>query len=72
MGSLRYTKRIIMNIYKTLLTRGIRGTYVYVCDPELREYLRKYIPPYKNEESFVYSNKDSNTKVAEDTIEYEK
>jgi DUF2075 family protein len=25
-----------------LLTRGISATYVYVCDPELRRYLRPY------------------------------
>ena len=30
------------NIYRVLMTRGIRGTYVYVVDPELREYLRKF------------------------------
>jgi DUF2075 family protein len=34
----------IANIYAILLTRGIRGTYVYVCDPALREYLRRFIP----------------------------
>lgn len=33
-------KRYIINIYKTLLTRGILGTYVYVVDDALREYLR--------------------------------
>jgi DUF2075 family protein len=33
----------VTNIYRVLLTRGIRGTYVYVCDPELREYLRQFI-----------------------------
>lgn len=32
----------VRNIYTVLLTRGIRGTYVYVCDPHLREYLRPY------------------------------
>ena len=36
--------RFITNIYAVLLTRGIRGTYVYVCDPELRKYLRGYLP----------------------------
>lgn len=36
--------RYITNIYAVLMTRGIRGTYVYVCDPPLREYLRRYIP----------------------------
>jgi uncharacterized protein len=30
----------VLNIYKVLLTRGIRGTFVYVCDPDLREFLR--------------------------------
>ena len=33
--------KYILNIYKTLLTRGIRGTYVYVVDKNLREYLKK-------------------------------
>ncbi len=33
----------ILNIYSVLLTRGIRGTYLYVCDPHLRNYLSKYI-----------------------------
>ena len=32
----------VRNIYTVLLTRGIRGTYVYVCDPALREHLRRY------------------------------
>jgi uncharacterized protein len=31
----------ITNIYAVLLTRGIRGTYVYVCDPHLRDYIKK-------------------------------
>ncbi|MBX3067387.1 MAG: DUF2075 domain-containing protein [Cryobacterium sp.] len=34
--------RYVSNIYAVLLTRGILGTYVYVCDPELREYLRPF------------------------------
>lgn len=33
----------VQNIYSVLLTRGIRGTYVYVCDPALRERLRPLI-----------------------------
>ena len=32
--------RFVANIYSVLLTRGIRGTYIYVCDPLLREHLR--------------------------------
>jgi DUF2075 family protein len=34
----------VQNIYKVLLTRGIRGTFVYVCDPNLREHLRGAFP----------------------------
>lgn len=30
--------------YNVLLTRGIKGTYVYVCDRALREYLRPMFP----------------------------
>jgi DUF2075 family protein len=33
----------VKNVYRVLLTRGIKGTYLYVCDPELREYLRRYL-----------------------------
>ncbi|MDQ1124008.1 DUF2075 domain-containing protein [Microbacterium trichothecenolyticum] len=33
----------IRNIYGVLLTRGIRGTYVYVCDAALREYISHHI-----------------------------
>ena len=37
-------KRYILNIYKTIMLRGIRGTFVYACDPDLREYLAQHIP----------------------------
>jgi uncharacterized protein len=33
----------IKNIYKTLLTRGIKGTYVYVSDQGLKNYLKRYL-----------------------------
>ncbi len=41
----------IINIYKTIMLRGIKGTYVYVCDPKLRDYLKKLIPVFKNEKT---------------------
>jgi len=37
-------KQYILNIYKTIMLRGIRGTFVYACDADLREYLANYIP----------------------------
>lgn len=33
----------IINIYQTMMLRGMLGTYIYVCDPGLRTYLKKYI-----------------------------
>ena len=36
-------RRYILNIYSVLCTRGISGTYIYACDDDLREYLKKYI-----------------------------
>lgn len=37
-------KEYIINIYKTIMYRGIRGAYIYVCDNDLREYFKRYIP----------------------------
>lgn len=36
--------RFITQIYAVLMTRGIRGTYVYACNPGLRQYLSDFIP----------------------------
>lgn len=33
----------ITNVYYVLMTRGIKGTYLYVCDENLREYLSQYM-----------------------------
>jgi len=33
----------VLNIYAVLLTRGIRGTYLYVVDDALRAHLRRYL-----------------------------
>ena len=35
--------KYLINIYCTMLTRGMLGTYLYICDKGLREYLKKYI-----------------------------
>jgi uncharacterized protein len=34
----------IINIYKTIMYRGIKGTYVYCYDKKLRNYFKNYIP----------------------------
>ena len=33
----------IINIYTVLLTRGIKGTYVYVCNKNMKKYLKQFI-----------------------------
>ena len=43
-------KKYIINIYKTIMYRGIKGTFIYACDENLREYLKQHIPTNKNEE----------------------
>lgn len=43
----------ILNIYQTLLTRGMDGTYVYACDPALREYLRQHLVSYETKKQLV-------------------
>lgn len=35
--------KLIKNIYKVLLTRGQKGTYIYICDKDVREYFKKHI-----------------------------
>lgn len=36
-------KDLILNTYTTILARGIKGCYVYACNPNLQQYLKKYI-----------------------------
>ena len=42
-------KAYIINIYKTIMFRGIRGIYIYACDKNLREYFKEHISSYKSE-----------------------
>ena len=36
-------KLYIINIYYVLMTRGIRGTYLYICDDNLRKYVASVV-----------------------------
>jgi DUF2075 family protein len=45
-------KSYIVNIYKTIMYRGIKGTYVYACNEELRKYLQCHIETFKKELPF--------------------
>ena len=63
----------IKNIYYVLMTRGIKGTYIYVCNPELRKYMASFIDEYSsdNKKTVSYELKsDMGLMVAENTPKY--
>ena len=41
--------RIIKNTYRTLLTRGMKGCYVYFCDTALRDHFARGLSPARPE-----------------------
>lgn len=45
-------KSYIINIYKTIMYRGIKGTFIYACNPGLREFLKEHIETFKKEIAF--------------------
>ncbi len=47
-----HLKSYIINIYKTIMYRGIKGAFIYACNKELREYLKKHISTFKKEIPF--------------------
>ena len=42
-GTLSRVDKIIRNTYRTLMTRGMKGCYVYCTDPALQDYLKQRI-----------------------------
>jgi DUF2075 family protein len=42
-------KAYIINIYKTIMYRGIKGTFIYACNKELRDYFKQHIESFKKE-----------------------
>jgi DUF2075 family protein len=45
-------KSFIINIYKTLMYRGIKGTYIYAYHKDLRDYFQKHIELFKAKSTF--------------------
>ncbi len=43
--SISELKSYILNIYKTMMLRGIKGTYLYACEPGLQKYLKDQLNP---------------------------
>ena len=46
---------IIKNTYRTLMTRGMKGCYIYCTDPGMREYIRKRLDSVPKGGAFVRS-----------------
>lgn len=36
-------KRYIINSYRVMMTRGIKGCYIYVCNPALKKYFQCFL-----------------------------
>ena len=62
---------IIKNTYRTLMTRGQKGCYIYCTDKSLSDYLKKRLNQ-KNEIIYPINDEEnmSNMMVAEDSEEY--
>lgn len=52
----------IKNIYKTILTRGVKGTFIYVCDEGLRSYLSSILN-IKVKEEIAYKERYYKNKI---------
>lgn len=33
----------VRNIYRVLMPRGVKGTFVYCCDPGVKDYLKRFL-----------------------------
>lgn len=62
-------KAFILNIYKTIMLRGIKGTYIYVCDPLLKAHFEYFVPKYKTDQVGIKTLfKTENIKPFENSI----
>ncbi|MCR8636824.1 DUF2075 domain-containing protein [Paenibacillus radicis (ex Xue et al. 2023)] len=59
--ALKIADQIIKNTYRTLMTRGQKGCYVYCVDPDLKEYLTRRI---QKKQEFVYMPYSNSTLLA--------
>lgn len=59
--ALKIADQIIKNTYRTLLTRGLKGCYVYCMDPELKQYLANRM---NNGQKSIYKTYSNNYLLA--------
>lgn len=46
---------IIKNTYRTLLTRGMKGCYIYCTDPGLRSYIKSRLEGLSSDSDAIYA-----------------
>lgn len=56
------TDMIIKNTYRTLMTRGMKGCYIYCTDPETQEYF-KNLSNFDDKKQIQYSNISDGTSL---------
>lgn len=61
--TLQDADEIIKNTYRTLMTRGMKGCYVYCCDSNLAEHLISQLEPQKEEEKITRIEPEVNDEV---------
>lgn len=70
-NAMKVADEIIKNTYRTLMTRGQKGCYIYCTDKKLSEYLKRRL---NQKDEIIYSIDDEenrdNIMVAEDSEEY--
>ena len=62
---------IIKNTYRTLMTRGMKGCYIYSVDPETQDYFKKHLGN-QTSNSTVYGNASSGVSLNIDKVIDEK
>lgn len=68
--SKKFGKKLLKHEVRVLMTRGVNGLYIYACDDELREHLKKCSYKEIQYEINEGENEDECLKVAEDSEEY--
>lgn len=69
--ALRIADQIIKNTYRTLLTRGMKGCYIYCVDPLLKEYFIKRLSRLSRLHNITYPlYKEREYAVAEEKASY--
>jgi len=65
--ALKIADQIIKNTYRTLMTRGMKGCYIYCTDSETQEYFKDKLN-LKNEKNSLYGDIPSGISINTDSV----